>query len=131
MPSQVVRLDDFDHAGMREVLTNNNCECIRFAHASFRGIAYNVIQTRDPLHVNGAEPDWRWHVSVAGPEAVPPWDALVAIVHEVRPGVPFVVGIPPASWWMNVHPNVLHANETKDPNLIAQWRAERAGHEPT
>ncbi len=62
---------------------------------------------------------------------MPPWKVLVAIGHELRPGVPFCVGVPPKSWWMNIHPHVLHLYEIKDTNLLAQWRAEGQGHTPT
>lgn len=69
----------------------------------------------------------RWHVSlrfgnpgVSG--RVPSWDELVDALHALRPGVPFVIGVPPRSWWMNVHPDVLHAWETRDQGLINEWR---------
>jgi hypothetical protein len=45
--------------------------------------------------------------------------------------VPFVVGVPPRSWWMNVHPDVLHLVETRDQALIESWRDERQGHAVT
>jgi hypothetical protein len=52
-------------------------------------------------------------------------------LHALRPGVPFVLGIPPRSWWMNIHPHVLHAWETRDWLLIDQWRANRRGDAPS
>ena len=79
----------------------------------------------------------RWHLSVrwADPKTdvgrVPTWEEMVKTCHELRPGVPFVVGIPPQSWWMNVHPHVLHAWETTDKYLLEQWRKERMGQQPT
>ena len=103
--------------------------------ADFQGGEYRVLLTREDLRppenraaVRGVEvpPDHRWHVSVsrmAGYD-VPPWEALAAIVHAVRPGVTFVIGVPPRSFWLNVHPGVLHAMETKDENLEERWKAE-------
>ena len=77
------------------------------------------------------EEDERWHISVAGRGRVATWDELVEAAHEIRPGVVFVVGVPPRSWWMNVHPNVLHLWELKDENLAEQWLFERMGMKPT
>jgi hypothetical protein len=88
----------------------------------------------------GREPygpdDMRWHISVRHGEVnvdgrIPTWDEMVDTAHALRPGVPFVVGVPPRSWWMNVHPHVLHLIETKDQPLIARWREERMGTPPT
>jgi hypothetical protein len=39
--------------------------------------------------------------------------------------------VPPRSWWINVHPHVLHLYEIKDMALTAQWRAEARGDRPT
>ena len=83
-----------------------------------------------------AEDDWRWHISVRSGELgvngrVPNWDELVDTAHALRPGVPFVIGIPPRSWWMNVHPNVLHIVETKDEAMIQNWRHNASGQPPT
>lgn len=77
-------------------------------------------------------PDMRWHISVRyGDPGVngrtPTWEEMVASAHELRPGVPFVIGVPPKSWWMNVHPHVLHLYETTDHALLAAWKAERRG----
>lgn len=51
--------------------------------------------------------------------------------HDLRPGVPFCMGVPPRLWWMNVHPNVLHLWETRDDGLIEEWRANAQGHAPS
>jgi hypothetical protein len=75
--------------------------------------------------------DERWHVSIAAADRVPTWNEIAHTLHSLRPGVPFVLGVPPRSWWMNVNPYVLHAWETKDWNLIEQWRHESHGHTPT
>jgi hypothetical protein len=75
--------------------------------------------------------DERWHVSISCEERVPSWDEIAATLHVLRPGVPFVLGVPPRSWWLNLHPHCLHAWECKDTNLIAQWRANRQGQTPT
>ena len=53
---------------------------------------------------------------------IPTWEEVVATAHELRPGIPFVIGIPPRSWWMNIHPHVLHLYETRDPHLVQAWR---------
>lgn len=90
---------------------------------------YSVLVSRD--NIGGEEPDWRWHVSVAGQSDVPKWRDLVALTHKLRPGVVFVVGVPPRSWWINVHPHTLHLYETCDANLEAQWRAERSAMVPS
>lgn len=82
----------------------------------------------------GGRPDTplRWHISIQGPGRVPTWEELVQACHELRPGVPFVISIPPRSLWMNVHPNVLHCWQTDDPLLVEEWRANRIrGHVPT
>lgn len=99
------------------------------AHVEER--AYSVIAAREDISGGDQIPDERWHISIAGEEDVPSWGHLAAIAHRVRPGVPLVVGVPPKSWWLNVHPHTLHLFETKDPNLVAQWRHERQGHTPT
>ena len=41
------------------------------------------------------------------------------------------LGIPPRSFWLNVHPDVLHLWEIRDEALLAQWKAERQGQRPT
>jgi hypothetical protein len=84
---------------------------------------------REPL----APPDGdlRWHISLRAADRIPTWEELSATAHELRPGVPFVVGVPPKSWWINVHEHVLHLWEPRDPNLLAQWQAERRGDTPT
>ena len=83
----------------------------------------------------GREPvvddDYRWHISISGPGRVPTWEELAATAHELRPGVPMAIGIPPRSWWMNVHPHVLHLWELRDEHLIAEWRRNARGDQPT
>jgi hypothetical protein len=91
----------------------------------------SVIITRDDLSLDyDDESDPRWHLSMVGPSRVPTWNEMSNACHALRPGVPFVMGIPPRSWWINVHDDCLHAWEVKDPNLTDQWRAERQGHAP-
>lgn len=92
-----------------------------------------ALVSREPT---GPDDRPRWHISVRYGDRgyngrVPTWDELVQTAHELRPGVPFVVGIPPRSWWMNVHPDVLHLWELFDEALLEQWRFERQGHVPT
>ncbi len=100
------------------------------------GLAYKALISRDDLTLGmRREPDPRWHISVSrfdeptGP--VVPWDVLVAVVHELRPGVPFAIGLPPASQWINTVGGVLHAYEIHDDNLTEQWRFEGRGDRPT
>ena len=80
--------------------------------------------------------DRRWHISVRYGDPgtngrIPTWDELVATAHELRPGVVFVVGIPPRSWWMNIHPHVLHLMETKDEAMIEQFKVNAGGQTPS
>jgi hypothetical protein len=100
---------------------------LAFAHGQLFALV-----SRDEI----AAADWRWHISVRYGELgdngrVPLWDELVETGHALRPGVPFVVGVPPRSWWINVHPHVLHLYETRDANLVEQWRSERKGDRPS
>jgi hypothetical protein len=87
---------------------------------------------REPL----ADDDWRWHISVRHGDPgtdgrIPTWEEVVQTAHELRPGVVFVIGVPPRSWWMNVHPHVLHLHETRDEPLIQQYRDNAMGAVPT
>jgi hypothetical protein len=91
-----------------------------------------ALVSRDEI----APTDWRWHISVRYGDPgengrVPLWEELVETGHALRPGVPFVVGVPPRSWWINVHPHVLHLYETRDHALVEQWRTERRGDRPS
>lgn len=86
---------------------------------------------RHPFGNSRMEPDVRWHISVSHAERVPSWEEMADACHAIRPGVPFVMGVPPRSWWLNLHPNVLHLWQTKDDNLIADWRANAMGQQPT
>lgn len=100
--------------------------------ARHKGRHFSVFLTRDDLNPGRSLPDWRWHLSIAGRDMkVPVWDTVAAIAHELRPGVPFALGIPPKSWWIDVHSGCLHAWELHDDNLLAQWRSERLGHTPS
>jgi hypothetical protein len=93
---------------------------------------YSLLVSRDPIQGGDRSvPDYRWHISMAGEDDVPRWRDLVAVAHEVRPGVCFVVGIPPKSHWMSVHPHCLHLWEVSDDNLTDQWMSERMGVEPS
>lgn len=87
-----------------------------------------AIVTRDRLR---GDPLPRWHISVSHRDRVPSWEELAAAAHALRPGVPLAVGVPPRSWWINVHPHVLHLWELRDEALIAAWRDERRGDEPS
>jgi hypothetical protein len=86
---------------------------------------------REPVGIDDDDSDPRWHISVSCADRLPTWAELVETAHLLRPGVCFVVGVPPRSWWMNVHPYCLHLWETRDANLIAQWRSEARGDAPS
>jgi hypothetical protein len=106
-------------------------------HGSFdvqhEGRSFSVFLTRDNVAPGPRQvPDWRWHLSIAGRDMkVPEWNTIAAVAHQVRPGIPFALGVPPKSWWINVHSGALHLWELKDANLLDQWRHERLGQKPT
>jgi hypothetical protein len=93
----------------------------------------SALLGREPI---GNDDEWRWHItvrhgSIGSHGRIPSWEELVATAHELRPGVVFVVGIPPRSWWINAHPHVVHLWETTDAHLIEQWRRARREDRPT
>ena len=101
---------------------------VAYAHPDGR----TALVGREPV----AEDDWRWHVSVRHGDPgedgrVPSWEELVSTAHELRPGICFAVAVPPRSWWINVHPHVLHLWEIRDPYLVEMWRQESRGDQPT
>lgn len=83
----------------------------------------------------GREPcgagDLRWHIAIQHQDRAPTWNELVDAAHALRPGIVFVIGVPPRSWWMDAHPRLLHLWELRDASLTAQWTAERQGHPVT
>jgi hypothetical protein len=89
-----------------------------------------AIVGREPCGGRPGDP-LRWHISLAGPQRVPTWDELTDAAHHIRPGVHFVVMVPPRSLWMNVHPHVLHLWETADAALVAEAHANALGQTPT
>lgn len=92
------------------------------------GRKFSVLLTRDELQPG----DERWHLSIAGVDGkVPDWDDIAALAHRLRPGVTFAIGVPPKSWWLNIHPGCLHLWELRDRALEDQWRAERRGDTPS
>jgi hypothetical protein len=96
----------------------------------YRGAGMMALVGRE--HCGGRPTDpLRWHISLQGPGRVPTWEELVMVAHELRPGVPFVVSVPPRSLWLNLHPHVLHLWETGDEALIAEWKANARGDVPT
>jgi hypothetical protein len=102
---------------------------------AYRRGELTAFMGREPLGPYD-DPDMRWHISLRYGHPgvngrVPTWEELVFAAHELRPGVPFVVGIPPRSWWMNVHPDVLHLYETRDDALVESWRGQAQAHAPT
>lgn len=80
-----------------------------------------LIDREDISPSKNAPPAPRWHVSVSRQDRVPSWDEFVRTVHQLRPGVWFVCGIPPENYWMSVHPFVLHAWEMCDGELRGHW----------
>jgi hypothetical protein len=131
-------LDLYDEAAnsFRTLPGANGALELRAWTARVHGRPYRVYQSRDPIgEIAGGAPDLRWHLSVSHRDGraddVPPWRDLVAIAHAARPGIPFIVGVPPRSWWINAHGGVLHLVETRDENLINQWRREAKGHTPS
>jgi hypothetical protein len=84
---------------------------------------------REPVDPDGV--DVRWHISISRPDRLPSWDDVVSAAHDLRPGVVFVIGVPPRSWWVNIHRYTLHLYETRDAMLVEQWRAEGRGDRPT
>ena len=88
----------------------------------------SAIVSRDHLQGDAVA---RWHVSVSHRDRVPSWEEMAEAAHELRPGVPMAIGVPPRSWWINVHPHVLHLWELRDTALVEQWRGERRGDRPS
>ena len=89
--------------------------------------ALTALVGREPV----ATGDERWHISISREDRVPSWDEMVSAVHELRPGDVFAIGIPPRSWWINVHEHTLHLWELHDDALVDQWRSERMNHVPS
>lgn len=86
---------------------------------------------REPVGLGESE-DLRWHISVNGanrvPARVPTWRELVDAAHALRPGIVFVVGVPPRSWWLAEIESgryVLHLWEVHDENLVRSWFDQR------
>lgn len=121
-PQQEAVVDGLRNAGSTD---------IRVCWARVDTRRYSLLVSRDPIEGDRSIPDFRWHISMAGESGVPHWRDLVAVAHELRPGVCFVIGVPPRSHWMSVHPHCLHLWEVHDPNLVAQWMAERTGSVPS
>jgi hypothetical protein len=92
----------------------------------------HALVARDDLGTaGGGAPDWRWHISISAEGRVPAWSEVAEAGHDLRPGIVFVLGVPPKSWWINVHPNVLHLWEVRDDRLVDAWRSERRGDAPS
>jgi hypothetical protein len=89
-----------------------------------------IILAREPIGPRSLV-DLRWHISMSHADRLPEWSELVEVAHVLRPGVVFCIGVPPKSWWMNVHEFTLHLWELKDDNLIGEYRANARGHRPT
>jgi hypothetical protein len=89
-----------------------------------------IILAREPIGPRSLV-DLRWHISMSHADRLPEWSELVEVAHVLRPGVVFCIGVPPKSWWMNVHEFTLHLWELKDDNLIAEYRANARGQRPT
>jgi hypothetical protein len=123
-----------DVPALAELWRRTNGEEVEPPRAYRNPNGLTALVGREPLGINGS--DWRWHISVRYGDPghngrVPSWEELVTAAHELRPGVCFVVGVPPRSWWMSVHPDVLHLHETRDEALIEQYRTNARGDVPT
>lgn len=95
------------------------------------GVRHLAIVARENISAQRATPDWRWHISMSGPDDVPSWRALSMTAHALRPGVNFVSAVPSEAHWVNVHPHTLHLFQIDDPALESQWRAEGRGDRPS
>jgi hypothetical protein len=91
------------------------------------GDPHQAIMTRDDI----GSGDLRWHISLSRDadckllnHEVPVWRNLVAAVHHLRPGVAFMLGIPPRNQWMNLNPCVLHAYEVRDEKMEKHFRIQ-------
>lgn len=95
------------------------------------GPTLRALVGREPVNRKTGESDLRWHISVNGSfeePRLPTWHELVECAHQIRPGVTFVVGIPPRSWWMadlESGKYVLHLWQLKDDNLEKSWFDQR------
>ena len=113
---------------LRDAFLADGAESIRRYEANVaKDDGYSILLGREPT----VEGDMRWHLSVAHPARLPEWEHIVEIAHELRPGVCFVIAVPPRSWWINVHPHTIHLWELQDRALESSWRAERQGHAPS
>lgn len=95
------------------------------------GEGFSVLVGYEPVSLPSQVPDYRWHISIGGPERVPAWNEFVAIAHRLRPGVMFCLPLPPRSFWLNENEYVLHAWEIRDDNLTASWRSNPSVKAPT
>lgn len=89
-----------------------------------------AIVSREPCGGRVTDPA-RWHISMRGPGRVPTWEELSLGAHALRPGVFFVSMVPPKSWWLNLHPDVLHLWETADAALVEEARVNAQGDQPS
>lgn len=95
---------------------------------AWRKTPLQVLMGREAMP---GETDLRWHLSVAHKDRIPSWEELVDAAHALRPGVPFCLGLPPRSWWLNYDERVLHLWEVRDAALIEAWRQTPGGQDPT
>jgi hypothetical protein len=96
----------------------------------YEGDGFSALVGREYCGGRKSDP-LRWHISVRGPGRIPTWEELVEIGHQLRPGVFFVVMVPPRSWWLNVHEHVLHLWQVNDDALVEEARANAMRHAPT
>lgn len=105
----------------QEMIDAGYMKNLRLFRATLGTESVTVLCAYEDISGNSRKQDFRWHLSIAGVDDVPSWRALSEVAHAVRPGVTFVLGVPPRQFWVNVHPNVLHLWQTTDANLEAQW----------
>lgn len=72
--------------------------------------------------------DGRWHLSISRPDRLPSWREISAARDRFIPAdVVLCVPFPPRKWWLNIHNFCLHLVETRDTELIEQWKYEGEG----
>jgi hypothetical protein len=120
----------------KEYLLQKTFKAQGFPESAIPRVFFGFEGGVEVLHALVSREEWRpgderWHISFSGPDRVPTWNEIAEGCHELRPGVPFVLGVPPRSMWMNVHKDVLHAWESKDDAMIEQWKINARGDRPT
>ncbi len=96
----------------------------------YQGVGFQAFVGREQCGGLPTSP-LRWHISLRGPGRIPTWGETVEVAHQLRPGVPSAIGVPPCSLWLNLHPHVLRLWEVADDALLEEWRVNARGDTPT